>query len=83
MRRDELIQALRTSPFRPFRLRVWDGAKFDIRHPEVLMVTHTAVVVSILDKGGNGESSYPKIERSTMVDLLHLTQIEDLRTQSS
>lgn len=83
MRRDEVIQAIRTSPFRPFRLHVSDGTTFDIRHPEMVMITHTAVVVGILDNGDNGEDVYPEIERSTMVDLLHLTQIEDLQRQSS
>lgn len=82
MRRTEVIDALRTSPFRPFRLHVSDGTIYDIRHPEMLMVTHTSVVVGILESSDNGEEVYPEIERSTTVDLVHLTQIEDLQRQS-
>ncbi len=85
MRRDELIDALRAAPFRPFRLRVSDGTTFDIRHPEMIMVTRHSVVVGILEAGENGDSQneYPNIERSTTVDLLHVTQIEDLQRRST
>jgi hypothetical protein len=80
MQRDDLIEALRASPFRPFRLYVSDGSTYEIRHPEMLMVTRQSVVVGILDNGGNGNSkdAYPEIERSTTVDLLHVTQMEEL-----
>ena len=80
MRRDDLTEALRASPFRPFRLYVSDGSTYEIRHPEMLMVTRQSVVVGILDTGGNGasENAYPEIERSTTVDLLHVTQMEEL-----
>ena len=81
MRRDDLIEALRASPVRPFRLYVSDGSTFDIRHPEMLMVTRYSVVVGVLGRGDNGDSggSYPEIERSTTVDLLHVTQMEELQ----
>ena len=84
MRRDELIDAIRKSPFRPFRLRVSDGAAFDIRHPEMLMVTRHSAIVGILECGENGNTGdvYPEIERSTTVDLLHVTQIEQLQRRA-
>ena len=80
MRRDDLIEALRASPFRPFRLYVSDGSKFDIRHPEMLIVARHSVVIGILDSGANGssEETYPRIERFTTLDLLHVTQMEEL-----
>lgn len=86
MRRHELLEALRAVPFRPFRLHLSDGASFDIRHPEMLMVTRHSAIVGILrdagqPNGGNGNSgdSYPAIERSTTMDLLHITAIEQLQ----
>lgn len=81
MRRDDLIEALRTSPFRPFRLYVSDGSTFEIRHPETLMVTRHSVIVGVLGSADNGDSgsTYPDIERSTTVDLLHVTQMEELQ----
>lgn len=80
MRRDDLIEVLRATPFRPFRLYVSDGSTFEIRHPEMLMVTRHSVIVGLLGGGENGNSggAYPEIERSTTVDLLHVTQMEEL-----
>jgi hypothetical protein len=80
MRRDDLTEALQANPFRPFRLYVSDGSTYQIRHPEMMMVTRQSVIVGILDSGGNGasENAYPEIERSTTVDLLHVTQMEEL-----
>ncbi len=79
MRREELVQKLRASPFRPFRLYVSDGGAFDIRHPEMLMVMRHSAVVGMLERAGDGsQDDYPAIERSRQVDLLHITRIEEL-----
>jgi hypothetical protein len=80
MRRDEVVQKLRAKPFRPFRVYVSDGGVFDIRHPEMLMVTRHSAVIGMLGNGGAGaaDDSYPEIERYTDVDLLHLTRMEQL-----
>ena len=85
MRRDELVDALQAKPFRPFRLHVSDGATFEIRHPEMLMVTRHWAIVGVLEsqEDGNSQGAYPHIERSTTVDLLHVTQIEELRGRST
>lgn len=80
MRSAELIAALRNRPFQPFRLFISDGAAFDIRHPEMLMVTRHSAIVG-LQENGHGTASaaeYPQIERHTVVDLLHITRIEQL-----
>jgi len=80
MRRDDLIEKLQESPFRPFRLCVSDGGTFDIRHPEMLMVTKHSAIVGMLETGENGDSGqrYPIIERYTDIDLLHVTRVEEL-----
>jgi len=80
VRRDELIEKLRKSPFRPFRLYVSDGGTFDIRHPEMLMVTKHSAIVGMLETGENGDSGqpYPIIERYTDIDLMHVTRVEEL-----
>jgi hypothetical protein len=80
MRRDDLVQAQRTTPFRPFRLHLSDGTVFDIRHPEMLMVTRHTAIVGILDNGGERGTAgeRPDIERAATVDLLHVTQLEEL-----
>ncbi len=79
MRREQLLEVRRTAPFRPFRLRVSDGAFFDIRHPEMLMVTRHTAIVGIPQNGGEVDTGgEPEIERATTIDLLHVTQIEEL-----
>ncbi len=84
MRRNELVEALRAGPFRPFRLYLSDGGTFEIRHPEMLMVGQHSAVIGITAHGGNGDSwqEYPQIERFTTVDLPHVTRIEELQHQS-
>ena len=85
MRRYGLIEAIRSSPFRPFRLHVSDGGTFDIRHPEMLMVTrHSAVIGMQEDHGAQHErNDYPVIDRYTVVDLLHVTRLEQLSQPGS
>ncbi len=84
MRRDEMIEALRTSPFRPFRMYVSDGAEYEIRHPEMMMVFRSSVNVGIpvdnaKNSDSNGSHSYPDLVRSTAIDLRHITRIEELQ----
>ncbi len=81
MRRNELVEALRAGHFRPFRLYLSDGGTFDVRHPEMLMVGQHAAVIGIVERGDNGDSGqeYPKLERFTTVDLMHVTRIEELQ----
>ena len=51
MRRNELVGALWLASFRPFRLYLWDGGTFDIRHPEMLMVGQHAAVIGLVEQG--------------------------------
>ena len=81
MRRNELVEAVRSTRFRPLRLYLSDGGTFEIRHPEMLMVGNHSAVIGIVERGGNADSAetYPQIERFTTVDLMHVTRIEDLQ----
>ena len=83
MRRNDLVEALRTSPFRPFRLYLSDGGKFEIRHPEILIVGLHSAVIGVMEHRGNAdaEEKYPRVEHFTTVDLLHVTRIEELQGQ--
>ena len=80
MRRDGLVEALLSAPSCPFRLYVSDGGTFDIRHPDMLMVTRHSAIIGIVEKqdGGVG-AGYPDIQRTTRVDLVHVTRIEELQ----
>ncbi len=80
MRREELIEAVHAEPFRPFRLYLSDGRTFDIRHPEMLMVSRHTAIVGVHGDGGAEKAgqAYPQIDRFAWVDLLHVTGIEQL-----
>ena len=47
MRTQEIENQLRQRPFVPFRLRMSDGKAYDVRHPEMLMVSRTILAVAI------------------------------------
>jgi hypothetical protein len=59
MRRNEIIEAVQTRPFQPFRIHLSDGASFEIRHPEMVMVTRTSALVGVPEDG----SPPPAIQR--------------------
>ncbi len=83
MRRDDVVQALQAKPFRAFRIHVSDGGTFEIRHPEILMVTRHAAIIGLQGNGpGALSDAYPVIERHSVVDLLHITRIETLDASS-
>jgi hypothetical protein len=81
MRPDDVLEKLKTVPFKPFRLHLSDGTKFDIRHPECAIVTRSKVVVGVPDtKGPQGLA-----QRTVDCSLLHITHMTDVNggTKSS
>jgi len=79
MRREEVLAALRVRPFRPFRIYVSDGAAYDVRHPEMVMVTRASALVGFPEP----EDLPPAIERYSLIDLLHITRLEPIDTPKS
>lgn len=43
----ELFRLLKKRPFEPFSLRLHDGRTFEIRHPELILVTRRSVFVGL------------------------------------
>jgi hypothetical protein len=41
----DVLAYLKAQPFRPFRIHVVSGKTYDIRHPEVIRVTATTLVI--------------------------------------
>ena len=72
MRPDEIRAHLRRQPFRAIRIYVSDGAFYDVRHPELALVTRAEVVIAL----DSGNDAIP--ERSAYCDPLHITRIEPL-----
>ena len=57
MRPDDILDMLRRQPFLPFRLYLSNGTTYDIRHPEIALVTRAAIVIGI--PGTASPEDYP------------------------
>lgn len=72
MRPEDILELLRVRPFRPFRIALSDGQRFEVRHPELAMVGRSQVVIGIPDTEGP-EGTF---ERTVNCALLHITTTE-------
>lgn len=63
---------LTEQPFRPFRLVMSSGETYDVKHPEMAMLTRTDILVGI-DETRQGVPARFKI-----CSLLHVTAIEPI-----
>jgi len=64
-------------PFKPFRLVMSSGQTYDVRHPEMAMLTRTDILVGI-DVADDGVPAEFKI-----CSLLHVTAVEPMGTPSA
>lgn len=51
---EQLRDLLRRQPFVPIRLYVSDGTTYDIRHPDMALLTRTTIDVGIEEDSGSG-----------------------------
>lgn len=65
-------ELLAQRPFRPFRLVMSSGQTYEIRHPEMAMLTRTDILVGV----GEMDEGVPAEFR--ICSLLHVTAIEPL-----
>jgi hypothetical protein len=63
---------LREKPFKPFRLVMSSGQAYEVRHPEMAMLTRSDILVGI-DEADDGVPANFKI-----CSLLHVTAVEPL-----
>jgi hypothetical protein len=73
MHLDDLAAALRRQPFKPFRLYVSDGAAYEVRHPEMMWLSRRTAYVGV-----PAESTNLIPEHAVMIDLLHVSRMEEL-----
>lgn len=76
MRAEELIKYVRQQPFQPFRVFLTNGKRFDIRHPELIVVTQRLVTIAIQ----RGREIVPG--DSVLCAPAHITHIEPLRARA-
>lgn len=67
-------ELLTRHPFQPFRLVMSNGHSYDVRHPEMAMLTRTSILVGT-DVADDGVPAEFKI-----CSLLHVATIEPLNT---
>ena len=70
-------ELLSQRPFKPFRLVMSSGQSYDVRHPEMAMLTRTDILVG-LDETDEGVPANFKI-----CSLLHVSAIEPLSASPS
>lgn len=64
-------------PFQPVRLTLSSGQFYEIRHPEMAMLTRTSLLVGV-DLANDGVPAEFKI-----ISLLHVTSIEPITTTAA
>lgn len=77
MRPEELRDIIREQPFRPFRIFVSDGSAYDVRHPELIMVTRRSINIALPTANGNDVP-----DAYVRCDPVHITRIEPIRDAS-
>ena len=64
-----ILEFVNHRPFEPFVVRLSNGEKYEVRHPENIMVLKTRLVLG-----------YPEDDRVVQVGLIHVNSIENLQT---
>lgn len=69
---------LSTRPFRPFRLVMSSGERYEVRHPEMAMVMKSDILV-----GTDYDEEVEAPARFKICSLLHVTAVEPLEHAST
>jgi hypothetical protein len=72
MRPNDITSHLRKQPFRPLRVFISDGKAYDVRHPEMMMVGRSEVVIGLHSDDAD------VYERFAYCDPVHITRIEPI-----
>jgi hypothetical protein len=67
---EHILQHVRREPFEPFRVFISDGKAYEVRHPEMILVSRREVVIAV----PADEGELP--EHTAFCDPLHITRIE-------
>ena len=77
MRPSEILTQLRQQPFVPIRVFMSDGASYDVRHPEMMLVSQSVVAIGM----NPGQDDLP--ERLAYCDPIHVVRIEPIDEKKS
>ena len=76
MRLTELRDALREHPFEPFRIHLTNGLVYEVRHPEMALLTPHSIHVVELTRSGKAT------DRVVKCDLIHVVALEPANGRS-
>ncbi len=76
MRPHDVLRLLQRQPFEPFRLCLVDGAAYEIRHPDQVVVDRSVVTIA----GTVANLPLPLVERDIIVSLLHISRLEPIES---
>ena len=68
---NEILEALRMRPFKPFRMCLTEGNYYEIRHPEACMPTKRVVFIGLAS-----DPQDPLPDHTVRVDPLHIIRLE-------
>jgi hypothetical protein len=77
MRPEDIRALLRQRPFEPFRLVLTDGTRYDIQHPELLIVERSTVKIGF----PAASLPMPLTHREVVVSLLHIIRLEPIQQE--
>ena len=69
MNRDAMLELLRRQPFEPFEIRLTNGERHQVRHPEMALLQQSRIIVSL-----------PNSDRIVIIPLLHVASVETLQS---
>jgi hypothetical protein len=67
--RDAMLELLRRQPFEPFEIRLTNGERHQVRHPEMALLQQSRIIVSL-----------PNSDRIVIIPLLHVASVETLQS---
>lgn len=76
MRPEEIKKILRKQPFQPIRLFLTDSTEYDVRHPDLALLTRSTLILGTAEKMNSGIA-----DDYVYISLPHIAQIELLTDQ--
>ena len=73
MRAEELRALLARRPFVPIRVYFTDGTTYDVKHPEMALLTRSTVEIGLEQQEGSGIA-----DQVVYCSLVHIVRVENL-----
>ncbi len=76
MRPEELRTLLRRRPFVPIRIHFTDGTAYEVKHPEMAMLTRSTIEIGVEETQGGGIA-----DSVVYCSLVQIARVENLNGQ--